>query len=966
MWFNSKQKVQALSQPIFRVNKFGRPFLFATVLLVSGLFTLLSPSQTATARPLIDNDGSSSEPTQTRMQALSTSDRAKAFAYYKALRHCMEVGWYKNSIVAFPVASQKKAMSAQNAVDWEWFHGYAGWSGGTVLQTNSTTVGVINDLNDDGDANCGDTEGANLIQNAAKLWGYTSGPQLLCQLGFQRQTSTSCSEIIPGANNDFIAPDNAVSKLDNFWTSAPLFNGNTDVTKLKSIEYKLYYDSFMAGCKVATSGSDYSIKTFIPGSNKPATTKYGISDRDIGEDHRVQVYHGKSMTCRQLADQIDDSDDRAVKNYTEYLSALSPEALVEETKPSSSNLSPADDTGTACAVDGLGWILCPVINAMAGMADGIFGIVAHFMNVEPLGFNTDNPLYSAWAIMRNIANVAFVIAFFFIIFSQLTGAGISNYGVKKMLPRLVVAAVLVNVSYFICALAVDASNILGWSAQQALTNMADQVVGADNNAVEQWGSIATSVLSLGTIGTGAGVITAALMSSLGIWSALAGLLPLLVTALFAIIVAFLVLLARQAFIIMLIVISPLAFVAFLLPNTEGLFKKWRSFFVTLLALFPMMALVFGGSALASAIMRQGSESMIGSSPIVGFFMYLGSVAVLAIPFFITPVLIRLSGGVLNRFAGMINNPNKGPFDKMRKGAERIRDNSRNRTYANRLKNGGFDFGAKRRARVEAISSGLENEAKRAQSSYIADTIQNDSKFAQAVAGGKSANNEAVTRAVAGAINIDASLEADEVKADRVIINQALSKERAEGRNTDDYLKAIVTNPNSSASQKSAALDILAATGRDKTIREVQAHAVSTGDTDLSRRIQDSIMSNTGALSAKAPDLVKGSPSAAFDNIKGSDLVGFSASTAKAHTEHLRALFDKAKATGDPNDAAAFNGAISSFLHAVEDVRRNPTLQAQFGGDVGLEIKKAFSGSGIPSEFAVYNPSDIDSTSGKIR
>lgn len=41
------------------------------------------------------------------------------------------------------------------------------------------------------------------------------------------------------------------------------------------------------------------------------------------------------------------------------------------------------------------------------------------------------------------------------------------------------------------------------------------------------------------------------------------------------------LIARKALIVILIVISPLAFVAFLLPNTEKFFSKWRSTFVGL-------------------------------------------------------------------------------------------------------------------------------------------------------------------------------------------------------------------------------------------------------------------------------------------------------------------------------------------------------------------------------------------------
>ena len=66
------------------------------------------------------------------------------------------------------------------------------------------------------------------------------------------------------------------------------------------------------------------------------------------------------------------------------------------------------------------------------------------------------------------------------------------------------------------------------------------------------------------------------------------------------------LIARKALIVILIVISPLAFVAFLLPNTEKFFSKWRSTFVGLLMVFPIVGLLFGGGILAGSIVKAGA------------------------------------------------------------------------------------------------------------------------------------------------------------------------------------------------------------------------------------------------------------------------------------------------------------------------------------------------------------------------
>lgn len=44
--------------------------------------------------------------------------------------------------------------------------------------------------------------------------------------------------------------------------------------------------------------------------------------------------------------------------------------------------------------------------------------------------------------MRNIANVVFVVMFLVVIYSLLTGRGVGNYNIKRMLPRFIVGAIL--------------------------------------------------------------------------------------------------------------------------------------------------------------------------------------------------------------------------------------------------------------------------------------------------------------------------------------------------------------------------------------------------------------------------------------------------------------------------------------------------------------------------------------------
>lgn len=445
--------------------------------------------------------------------------------------------------------------------------------------------------------------------------------------------------------------------------------------------------------------------------------------------------------------------------------------------PVNTPVTPEDKSDkTSCAVDGVGWIICPVVTFLGGITDQAYTILSTFLlNVPASNLNTADPgngLYRAWEVMRNIANVAFVIAFLIIIFSQLSSVGVSNYGIKKLLPRLIVAAILVNVSYYICAAAVDASNILGNSLKGMLDNIANSItspVGDGFNKGNLFGTVIATIITSGTI------------YLLG----LSVLLPVLITALAAVVTVVAVLVLRQALIILLIVVAPLAFVAYLLPNTEDLFTKWRKLLTTLLVMYPLIALIFGGSALAAKIVMTAGAGAGGGN--AAMLTQIAGAGIAIIPLFITPVVMRTAGGVLNRFGGMVNNPNKGPFDRMRKGAANVRKREQNRMNNGAMNNGGrFNprrAFLRRNARLEAIDQNQQREFNRTSADYIADQAQGNERFMKSMTAGSSSGAEG--RASGAAANIKAKLEAEEVTAANAIIkslnlNQQEARQLANG------------------------------------------------------------------------------------------------------------------------------------------------------------------------------------------
>jgi hypothetical protein len=307
---------------------------------------------------------------------------------------------------------------------------------------------------------------------------------------------------------------------------------------------------------------------------------------------------------------------------------------------------------TSCSVGGIGWIICPVSIFIANRMDDIFNVLSQLISVQPsvLG-DSNNGMYIAWNVMRNIANVAFVIAFLIIIYSQLSNFGVSNYGIKKLVPRLIIAAVLVNVSFIISAIAIDISNVLGYSIQNVFNairenvfNLTDDNFGGLN--LNPWTSVTALVLG------GGGVIGGTYFAATG---GLVLIIPLLVGLILTLVFVVIVLAARQAIIVILVIIAPIAFVANLLPNTEKWFDKWKDLFMTMLIFFPAFSLVFGGSQLAGQLIIQNAGDSIVS---VIFGM-----AVQIAPLVITPLLLKFSGSLLGRIAQIANNPSKGVLDR---------------------------------------------------------------------------------------------------------------------------------------------------------------------------------------------------------------------------------------------------------------------------------------------------------------
>jgi len=317
----------------------------------------------------------------------------------------------------------------------------------------------------------------------------------------------------------------------------------------------------------------------------------------------------------------------------------------EEEDEESSKASCYDQVGS------LGWIICPGAGLFGNVIDGAYDLLTQIIEVNPIPTDNTSPTYVVWEYFKDITNSIFIIFLLVIIFSQITGVGINNYGIKKALPRIVVSAILVNLSYIICTIAVDLSNILGNAFQAFFVNV--QNVAIENGTISDVASstsvagIVASMLGIGTVGT-----IAAFAAFGGVSGVLWMLLPILLSGLIAVISAVVTMAARQALIYLLVMISPLALIAYMLPNTEKWYKKWYATLAQMLFFYPMFSILYGASQLAGLVIITSATNWLG--------VVLG-IAVKILPLFFSIPLMRMSNSVLGKVSGFFDRVTSRPM-----------------------------------------------------------------------------------------------------------------------------------------------------------------------------------------------------------------------------------------------------------------------------------------------------------------
>ena len=630
-----------------------------------------------------------------RFSNLKESDQYKFFTYASAMARCFS---YKSLAVHTDVDDQ---MLHDNVVFRTWGGVY------TYIGTYPEVKGF-----DKGGIKCNGTE---FQQEAFNTFGISPN-ELLCYMGYPKNglegkndSNTKHEKCVAlGSTNDFTysnMPENGEENFLNALTALTGYDRNV-AEKNAYIKYRKYSD-WIKGCVdgEATSKSDNTWKVSVVNTDtkkvdtiyKPkGKTEYLYAGGD--ETHGSPYKNKPEFSCKSVESELaiaakkylnvlktnavdtacaglagkeleackDGASHRGDSTYCGQTYENKPDEISACKQGQSAKIeAPAEGDGeeeekNSCGIDGIGWLVCPVMNFVASLNDAAYSAISGFLDIKPaiLSDSGASGAKQGWEFFRNIANAIFAVIFLWVIFSQISNVGVSNYGIKKILPRLIIGALLVNLSYYLCQIFVDLSNILGHTLKDALESGVGGI-GTGSEATG-WGSaIAATIVGVG------GVVA---------FAALAVGIPTLVAGFFAIMTVFIILVVRQAGIILLVAISPVAFAAWLLPNTEDLFKKWMKMLRGLLLVFPIISLLYGAGKLAGAILIS-SATVDPNNP--DETMQLVALAATTMPLIATPFVLqnslsslgsigakigRMSAGAHSRLAGNVKSTAKGRTD----------------------------------------------------------------------------------------------------------------------------------------------------------------------------------------------------------------------------------------------------------------------------------------------------------------
>lgn len=318
----------------------------------------------------------------------------------------------------------------------------------------------------------------------------------------------------------------------------------------------------------------------------------------------------------------------------------------------SGSTSTGVQTAPSCESEGgsLSWIICPILFFVDGVIRGLDDIIQKLL-IVPNDYvdEAKNPeLRLAWSRIRNIAYVVLIPIMLVMVISTALGFEfISAYTVKKAMPRLIAAVLFMTLSYDICKFLIVLTNDVGTGIYGLITG----AFGSPDVSIQSiFNPSGGDSLTTGSLLLGGGFIASAFVS-IGI------ILSYAFVALVGLLMGFFLLAFRQILIIALMVLAPVAILAWIFPGNDKLWKLWWGSFSKLLLLFPLiMVLIASGKSFALLASSTNDDFV---TTLLKLIAYIG-------PYFLIPATFKFAGGVFATVGSMSNDRTRGLFDRNKK------------------------------------------------------------------------------------------------------------------------------------------------------------------------------------------------------------------------------------------------------------------------------------------------------------
>lgn len=437
-----------------------------------------------------------------------------------------------------------------------------------------------------------------------------------------------------------IKGDNAKAHLDNcdlgsLQISPELWIGALDsipkYTPSNAVKYAAYRNAIEKHClnnpafTEAENGDKFWSKV---GDDGNWVTVRGYPNyKDNNPNVKIRPMYDEMMTCAEATQKASELADDYTKAVNEYLEKH-PEERKNQKKEEEERSENQKGDECAAELNGFGSIICSGQNLFVTITQVLFNTVAKILESQA-ELTKEDAVRQQWGNLLNVANAILIIAFLVVIYSTATSTeGLSNYDVKKLLPRIIIFAMAINLSYYICMALVDLSNILGHG-------IFGLFLGGKAGDAPQLVDRAKETAQV--ISPGVEVITTVAIVAILIFLVGPPIIIALLTILFALVV-------RGMALMILVIISPVAIASYLF-NSQGLnngFTMWRDNYIKLLLVYPLFMLVWAGSRVVSSLNPNSPDAAL------AIFGLLMEVICLVAPAMSILPLFKMSGDIMGK------------------------------------------------------------------------------------------------------------------------------------------------------------------------------------------------------------------------------------------------------------------------------------------------------------------------------